>query len=308
MFELRVLNGLHEGAALPLSGKQWSIGNATESELQLCDNGIKPRHCQLTLTDAGWQISPVEGSICNREGERVALPFLLQPGEIFTLSGVWLSLDDAATPWRETPVEIASAPVTPTAPETRVNASTPAKSRKSLFARILPRWAQITTVSLLLLLTFTITSWVLQPGVAQQNDDESQLIKPQLPDTAALRSVLEQKLRERELLSRVQLTSSAHGITINGDLPQDQLPIVQRMVKMIRDDYQLGVTLNDETKVKSVSLPFRIIQITSGSHANIVTEGGQRLFIGDERDGLRLTSITADQIEFGGRENITVKW
>lgn len=318
MFELRVLNGLHEGAALPLSGKQWSIGNAAERELQLCDSGIKPRHCVLELTRQGWQISPDEGGISNQQGERITMPFLLQPGEIFMLSGIWLSLDEASTPWlKEQPPPQLTAAGPASSPDDAPSTGqktpptlqkTPAQRDKPLFARLLPRWAQITALSLLLLLTFTITSWVLQPGVAQPNVDETQLIKPRLPDTIALRTVLEQKLRERELWSTVHLVTSAQGITLSGELPPEQLPIMRRMVSMVRADYALGVVLIDETTLKTVNLPFQIVQITSGSHANIVTEGGQRLFIGDERDGLRLTAITADRVEFAGREKITVKW
>jgi type III secretion protein D len=50
------------------------------------------------------------------------------------------------------------------------------------------------------------------------------------------------------------------------------------------------------------------VQITTGSRANIVTDDGQRLFVGDEVDHLRLVSITSDQIEFNGRDNIKVSW
>lgn len=305
MYELRVLNGLHEGAALPLSGDAWIIGNAIESELQLCDSDIKPHHGQLTLTQAGWHITPLEGRICNRDGVRISTPLQLKPGDIFTLAGVWLSLSDASAPWSTTPA-IAAQPAP--AADIRPMSGPFSKMKKPGFARLLPRWAHVTAVSLLLLLAFTVTSWVLQPGVAQQNENENQFIKPQLTNTSVLRSVLEQKLRERELLSLVKLATSPRGIALSGELSPEQLKIMQRMVKMIKDNYQLSVSLDDQTRVKSINLPFRIIQITSGSHANIVTEGGQRLFVGDERDGLRLMAITADQVQFAGRETITVKW
>ena len=62
-------------------------------------------------------------------------------------------------------------------------------ARRSLLARILPRWAQIFTLSSLMLLTFTIFSWVLQPGIAQQNSDEEPQIKPAITNSNELRSV-----------------------------------------------------------------------------------------------------------------------
>lgn len=298
MFELRVLNGLHEGAALPLSGDKWSIGNASDSELQLCDNGIKPHHCQLSRTEEGWYVSSVDGIICNRDGKRYTTLTELQPGEIFTLDGVWLRLSDASMPWED--VSLPAETIT----TNKVTQAANIKIKK----KFLPRWMQITTVSLLLLLTFTVTSWILQASIAQENKNESVSIKPQLVDTVALRSVLEQKLREREMLAHVRLVTSPHGIVMEGELLPEQLKILQRMVRLVNDNYQLGVTLQDNTHEKTFTLPFRIIQITSGSHANIVIEGGQRLFVGDEHDGLRLTAITADQVQFAGRENLAVKW
>ncbi|QJT82622.1 FHA domain-containing protein [Kosakonia sp. MUSA4] len=303
MFELRVLNGLQEGAALPLSGESWSIGNAAERELQLSDNGIEPLHCQLALTAEGWKLTPCAGNVGNHQGEKSDVPLLLQPGDIFTLNGIWLSLDDAASPWKKAP------PGSPIIAVAAQDNTPPATSAAPVsFASVLPRWAQIAAMTLLLLLTVTITSWILQPGMAQENANESLNVRPLLKDNAALRQVLVQKLRERELWPQVQLISSTNGITLSSELSPEQLPVVRRMVKAIRDEYQLGVALNDDTRLKNISLPFRIIQITSGLRANIVTEGGQRLFIGDERDGWRLTEITDDHVKFAGRENITVKW
>jgi len=301
MFELRVLNGLQEGAALPLSGKLWSIGNAAERELQLTDNGIEPLHCQLALTTEGWKLTPCAGSVGHHQGEKSDLPLLLQPGDIFTLNGIWLSLEDAATPWKQAP-----SPVIALAAQGNTPPATIAAQMR--FASLLPRWAQIAAMALLLLLTVTITSWILQPSMAQQNAGESLNVRPLLKDNAALRQVLVQKLRERELWPQVQLISSNKGITLSSELSQEQLSVVHRMVKAIRVKYQLGVALNDDTRLKNITLPFRIIQITAGLRANILTEGGQRLFIGDERDGFRLTEITDDHVTFTGRENITVKW
>jgi len=37
MFELRVLEGLNQGAALPLFGEQWSLGCHTDADLLLTD-------------------------------------------------------------------------------------------------------------------------------------------------------------------------------------------------------------------------------------------------------------------------------
>ncbi|NWC65592.1 FHA domain-containing protein [Cedecea sp. P7760] len=315
MYELRVLNGLHEGAALPLSGERWQLGNSADSDLQLNDGGIKASHALLSRSAEGWMLTPMDGTVCHRHGERLSEQQLWQPGEIFAVGGVWLTLAAADEEWDNRPppppVPVASQSETASAAREPIG-GTPSKPapavRRSLLAKILPRWAQIFTLSSLMLLTFTIFSWVLQPGIAQQNSDEEPQIKPAIADSNELRSLVEQDLRERELYNKVQLTSTPQGITLTGELQENQLPIVSRMVDSIRSDYQLKIALNNQTKVREAVLPFHIVQITAGPHANIVTADGQRLFVGDERNGLRLTGITADSVQFGGKENIAVKW
>jgi hypothetical protein len=44
MFELRVMSGLHQGAALPLIGDRWVVGAQEDSDLVLYDPGILTQH------------------------------------------------------------------------------------------------------------------------------------------------------------------------------------------------------------------------------------------------------------------------
>jgi len=313
MFELRVLNGLHEGAALPLCGNLWWIGNAVDSDLQLCDSGIKSRHCLLMHQDDEWQLQAEEGVVCNREGERQTMPFTLVAGDIFTLNGVWISLESAEAQWASGPVvHPLSQPVMPAlqaaSNDTR-RAAVPVK--KSLIKRLLPPWAQITAVSLMLLFAITVTSWILQPGMADQSSDTpAQISKPRLDDKASMQAVVDHMLRERQLNNVVKIDASQQGIILNGALTKEQLPIVQRMVDSVENTYQLGVPLINDTAARATTLPFRITQITDGSRANIVTDDGQRLFVGDEHDGFRLVRISANEVQFSGQDNsdITVNW
>lgn len=56
MFELRVLDGMHQGAALPLFGEQWSIGAHPDADLALYDPGIAERHVRLQCVDQRWSV------------------------------------------------------------------------------------------------------------------------------------------------------------------------------------------------------------------------------------------------------------
>jgi len=310
MFELRVLNGLHEGAALPLSGERWTLGNTVESDLQLCDGGIRKEHALLEREGDSWKLLPQEGVISLSDGENVTATQQWQPGEIYALGSVWLMLAPADAEWDTSLPMVANTagPMPSTQTAEPAASVAPVMAKPSLFARMLPRWMQILSVSLLLLLSFTVISWVLQPGMAQPGADEMENRKPILADSVALQSVLLRKLRDRDLVNQVNVQKMAGGITLSGELNASQLAIVRRLVDMLHHDYQLDVPLKNATHLRDISLPFRIVQITAGTHANIVTDNGQRLFVGDERDGLRLSAITADSVQFSGRENIAVKW
>ena len=47
MYELRVLDGQRQGAALPLFGEQWSIGAQADADLVLNDPGVAEQHALL---------------------------------------------------------------------------------------------------------------------------------------------------------------------------------------------------------------------------------------------------------------------
>ena len=61
MFELRVLDGRHQGAALPLFGEQWSIGAHADADLVLNDPGIAEQHARLRLVDSNWSVQAEAG-------------------------------------------------------------------------------------------------------------------------------------------------------------------------------------------------------------------------------------------------------
>lgn len=98
MFELRVLTGLHRGAALPLYGNAWRIGAADDADLVLYDPGIAPYHGQLEKSADGWALSAQDGTVCNAEGHAVEQIDALPPGTPFSLGQIWLCIVAAETP------------------------------------------------------------------------------------------------------------------------------------------------------------------------------------------------------------------
>lgn len=290
MFELRVLSGLHLGAALPLFGDSWVIGQAGEADLLLSDEGVSATHCTLHRHESGWQLAYADGE-----------PRALETSETFAAGPVWLMVAQADTPWTPftPPVEQAQ-PVQSPQPQAAAPVAAP-PVRRSLFTRTM----RVAMVSMMLLLTFTVVSWILQPTVAQ-----TQVV----PSPGSLLSVNEIKgpllkmLRERDLGKAVAVIAGEKSIELKGTLSAEQMQIFNRMMGRFKEEFHTGVPVVNRVEPRKVSLPFRIVQITTGSRANIVTDDGQRLFVGDEVDDLRLVAITGDQIEFSGRENIKVSW
>ncbi len=292
MFELRVLSGLHLGAALPLFGDSWLIGQAEEADLLLNDAGVAASHCRLQRAEAGWQLlSLAEDSIT-----------AVTAGEAFAVGDAWLCVAEAETPWAAfTP------PAAPAEPEIQAEQaaapqSAPAPARKGGF----PRWISALSFSLLLLLTFTVVSWILQPTVAQTGVTSSG--RQHLDNISEIRAPLLTMLRERDLASVVSVVAGDKKVVLKGQLNKEQMQVFSRMLARFNADYMTALPLDNQVTPLKLELPFRIVQITTGKRANIVTEEGQRLFIGDQIDDLRLVAITDNRIEFSGRDNIKVSW
>lgn len=83
--ELRVLTGLHKGAALTLSSELVTIGSDAECTVVLLDEGVQPLHLSLRwIADKGWVQS---------DSPEVPLTAPLRAGP------VWLSIAAPQSPW-----------------------------------------------------------------------------------------------------------------------------------------------------------------------------------------------------------------
>lgn len=288
MFELRVLSGLHLGAALPLFGDAWLIGQADDADLMLSDDGIASHHCRLHHETDMWRLEPACGE-----------SLTVECGKAFAVGNIWLCVASSETPWAECMPPAVPEPVEET-PQPEMPAAVVV--RKSLFSRAI----RTMMFSLMLLMTLTVMSWVLQPTVAQTQVASSS--RTTLQTASDVRAPLLKMLRERDLASVVTLEDRQKSIRLSGRLNKAQMQIFTRMMSRFNAEYLSEIPLDNQVKPLTVTLPFRIVQITTGTRANIVTDEGQRLFVGDEIDELRLVSITSSQIEFNGRDSIKVNW
>jgi type III secretion protein D len=319
MFELRVMTGLHQGAALPLVGEQWLIGADDGLDLALHDTGVAPRHCRLQRDGEAWNLTAEEGTVTDNEGHSHVLT-VLQPNNPFVLGSVWLALCEAGEPWPTLPALIPSAS-TENAPESAA-LHAPLRSR-------LPFFNRITLVIMGALVGMVGSAWSLTNHATP--DDTS--IRKAAPSTTASaltattataataatdkqRTLLSaedatRKLRTMlsdRLLTDVTIEQTPQGLLLQGNLQNESRLVFTRMLQRFNADYRSAVAVIDNVSAGGSSLPFAIVQIMSGPQAHLVTADGKRLYIGDELKGLRLTRIEDGRVEFEGDRHYEVSW
>ena len=289
LFELRVLSGLHEGAALPLFGECWSIGAHQDADLELYDPGVAARHARLHGMAGRWTVQAQEGLLQDDAGTVRAQIADLEPGRAFTIGGIRLCVADTQSAWLD---ERADAVAQPGAPVTAGSKS------KWLAPGIL--------VLVPILMALAWQPMGTAPALAPQPSPASN--KRQLVTTAQVHQQLLKMLIERDLGNTVRLQVAADRITLGGEVGQDSLALVSRMLERFEVQFETPVAIVNQVQQTSTVLPFRIVQIIGGPKAHVVLADGRRLFFGDEVQGLRLTAIDNRRVLFEGRQRHEVNW
>ncbi|MGF6109282.1 type III secretion protein D [Pseudomonas frederiksbergensis] len=314
MFELRVLSGLHQGAALPLIGEQWLIGADAEHDLALYDPGVAALHCRLTRTEDGWQLKAEDSLINDEEGHARTLTELT-PNQTFALGNVWLCLSAAEQDWPLVPVAAQSENAQDSAEQSPPLVNVSGRST---------RFDRIGAVIVGVLVGIMGSAWGLSRSASQPSEAISAPVaaiaapapsktnaaspsKVKLASRDAVRRQLNALLSDR-LLTDVSVEDSGEGLALKGGLKDDALLVYQRMLQRFNERYELPVPLLDEVATAGAGLPFVIVQIISGTNAHLVTSEGQRLYIGDVLNGLRLSRIDEQRIEFDGDRHVEVRW
>ena len=289
LFELRVLSGLHEGAALPLFGECWSIGAHQDADLELYDPGVAARHARLYGLAGCWTVQAQEGLLQDDAGTVRAQIADLAPGRAFAIGGIRLCVADTQSAWLDKPADAVAQPGAPI----------PAGSKSKWLAPGI-----LVLVPILMALAWQPMGSV--PALAPQPSPASN--KRQLETAAQVHQQLLKMLIERDLGNTVRLQVAADRITLGGDVGQDSLALVTRMLERFEVQFETPVTIVNQVQQTSTVLPFRIVQIIGGQKAHVVLADGRRLFFGDEVQGLRLSAIDNRRVLFEGRQRYEVNW
>ncbi|WLH85556.1 FHA domain-containing protein [Pseudomonas sp. FP2338] len=299
MFELRVLDGLHQGAALPLFGEQWSIGAHAEADLVLSDPGIAEQHAVLRLVGSTWSVQAQAGLLQGAKGQVVAQITHLALGEQFGVGAIRLYVAVADQPWPEAPTPATPAKVmAKEAPHTlKLSALGPSQQKR------------------LISVVLVVAVIIMVVGIAStgERDPQASLMptgpqKTELASPFEVRQQLLNMLSERDLSQRVSLQVINGQVALNGDVSEEDLALVTRMLDRFGEQFDSVVPVLSRVRAHDNELPFKIVQIIGGGNGHVVLEDGTRLFVGDQVDDLRLVMIDNSKVVFEGAQRYEVRW
>ena len=304
MLELRVLNGLRQGAALPLFGEQWSIGAHPDADLMLNDPGIAEQHARLRVIDSNWSVQAEAGLLHGDEGQVLAQIASLVLNVPFSVGTIRLCVSMADQPW----------------PESAAPACAPAPSPRTTEVSRTPLALQLSSISptqqkRLISAVLVLAILVVVAGIASTGEREAQaslmppvVVKQELATPFDVRQQLLKMLSERELSQRVSLQVINGQVALNGDVSLEDVELVSRMLSRFGELFDSAVPVISRVRVRDGTLPFKIVQIVGGPNGHVVLEEGSRLFVGDEVDGLRLVLIDNSKVVFDGAQRFEVRW
>lgn len=130
--------------------------------------------------------------------------------------------------------------------------------------------------------------------------------RPLTPDE--LKKAFRKRLSDADLLKRFDLTLQDQVWTMQAALDDDEAARFERILAAFVKQHNITFPINARVGSAESMLPFKIRQVISGANASVVTQDGNRLYIGDEYQGVRLVSIQSNRLVFAGKRKIEVKW
>lgn len=326
MFELRILSGLHRGATLPLSEEALSFGASDDADVVLLDEGIKLRHASLSKTENGWLLSQEDGGVFSAASQVAHTLLDLATGDFARIGPVWIVIVEQDSAWEHPPamppeedsiladqqaelrtdiqIETLSAklPGEPSAATGAASARRPGHRR------------QFKHVLLLALGSGVVLSAAAAYAISTKPSQAPDAVHPTaLPVVAILspeqlHKAFKKRLADADLLAHMDLQLEEKIWSIQADLDEDQGRRFERILKAFLLEHKIVFPVHVKLLSAEELLPFKIRQVISGANASVVTQDGQRLFVGEELHGVRLLAIQDNRLTFAGKRKIEINW
>jgi type III secretion protein D len=239
------------------------------------------------------------------------------------------------TPWSQALPPVPSAPPVPIHLELNKDAAAtthPAAGQYPFAASASPRLNKRQyAVAVVSLIVLTLASWGLASSwvypaahetlnathAARALRAENPLAKHQpdadiaqtpAPTSAQLAALLRSELKERALDQQIELIETTQGWTLRGDLDVEQQTQLERLLNKFQATYRPNFEIHALILPSARLLPFKIVQVSGGANANVLTNTGKRLFPGDSWQGYRLVAINGNRLLFDGPRKLELAW
>ncbi len=97
--EFRVLLGPQAGSRLTLAPGDYDLGAGDDCSIILSGPKIRTLHARLSFDGEVPSLTPVEGSICDTQGNEITETIELDLGMPIEIGGIWISVDDVEAEW-----------------------------------------------------------------------------------------------------------------------------------------------------------------------------------------------------------------
>ncbi|MFZ6773939.1 FHA domain-containing protein [Undibacterium sp. SXout7W] len=212
------------------------------------------------------------------------------------------------------------------------------KPKRRFFGRRIVIGAMVTTVVLSAAATYAMTDRTAlsglsklsnlsdpKSGVSRLMNEQSAKQTPELADESdadtkknaekpagltpdALRKVFRKRLADADLLRQFDMTLEDRYWQMQADLDEEETKRFDKILQKFMAQYQIDFPVHAKIVKSEGMLPFKVIQVISGTNPNIVTQDGQRMFVGEEYRGVRLLAIQENHLTFAGKRKIEMNW
>lgn len=110
-YELRILSGLHRGAAMPLDDEALLMGASDHADIVLVDPGIEAKHAKISRAESGWVVSAEGGDLYTPDSAEPQELVDIEPGDFARVGQVWITIAEEDDPWAAPPPDPLPAPV-----------------------------------------------------------------------------------------------------------------------------------------------------------------------------------------------------
>jgi type III secretion protein D len=128
------------------------------------------------------------------------------------------------------------------------------------------------------------------------------------PTPEELRKAFRKRLADADLLRKFDLALQDDQWSMQASLDEEETQRFEHILAAFFKANDISIPVHATIGNGEALLPFKIRQVISGRDASVVTQDGDRLYVGDEFRGVRLVAIKGSRLTFAGKRKIEVVW